>query len=104
MKLVEVGQFCRVQDSTYAEHGVKKGDIVYLAGDTYVMVSEDDPYAYRKVFLAAWMDGDHIDIEKGCFTIDGKRLKGVTKPKQAKLDSIKAEDFDKGEGEDDTKD
>lgn len=92
-KLIEVGQFCRVIDSTYVEYGVKKDDVVYIAGDSVVAVSEDDPYELRRVFVAAWMKGDHIDIEKGAFTIDGKRLKPCTKGKQARLDAIKDEDF-----------
>jgi len=98
MKTVEVGQFCRVMDSTYAEHGVKKNDVIYVAGDSIVSVDEKDPYQLRRLFIGAWMSGDHVDVNRGGFTIDGKRLKPCSKSKQARLDAIKDEDF--GEKED----
>jgi len=93
MKTIEVGQFCRVMDSTYVEYGVKKNDVIYVAGDSIVSVDEKDPYALRKVFVGAWMEGDHIDVNRGGFTIDGKRLKPCTKGKQERLDAIKDVDF-----------
>lgn len=105
MKKIEVGQFCRVMDSTYAEYGVKKNDVVYVAGDSIVAVDEKDPYALRRVFVAAWMQGDHVLVNKGGFTIDGKRLKPCSKAKQARLNTIKEADFSSPEEEvDDTKD
>jgi len=96
-KTVEVGMFCRVMDSTYAEHGVKKNDTIYIAGDSIVSVTEADPYALRRLFIGAWMEKDHVDVNRGGFTIDGKRLKPCSKPKQARLDAIKDEDFGKKE-------
>ncbi len=101
MKVIEVGQFCRVLTSKHAEHGVKKGDVVYVAGDSIVAVSEEDPYELRRVFVAAWMNGDHIDVDRGAFTIDGNNLKACSKPKQERLDAIKEADFgEKEEAED----
>lgn len=93
VKIVKVGMFCTVQDSEFAQHGVKKGDVVYLAGDTFQPIREDDPYTYRQVFLAAWMDGNNIDVNRGAFTIDGSRLKPVSKAKQEKLEAIRDEEF-----------
>lgn len=92
-KVVQVGMFCRVQDSNFAEHGVKKNDIVYIAGDSYVPISEDDPYSFRRIFVAAWMNGDVVDVNRGGFTIDGVRLKPVSKAKQEKLEAILNEEF-----------
>ena len=97
MKLIEVGQFCRVMDSTYVEHGIKKGDVIYVAGDSIVSVDEKDPYSLRRLFVGAWMKGDHIDVERGAFTIDGKRLKACTKAKQERLNAVKEEDFGEAE-------
>jgi len=96
-KVIEVGQFCRVMDSTYVEHGIKKDDVIYVAGDSVVSVDEKDPYALRRLFIGAWMDGDHIDVNRGGFTIDGTRLKACTKGKQARLDAIKDGDFSEEE-------
>lgn len=102
MKTIEVGQFCRVMDSTYVEHGIKKDDVIYVAGDSVVSVDEKDPYALRRLFIGAWMKGDHVDVDRGGFTIDGKRLKPCTKAKQERLNKIKDEDF--GEKEESTND
>ena len=42
-KTVDVGDFVRLMDSSYAKDGIKKGDILYLAGDAIVSVTEKDP-------------------------------------------------------------
>lgn len=102
VKVIEVGQFCRVLDSTYVEHGIKKGDVIYVAGDSVVSVDDKDPYALRRLFIGAWMKGDSVDVDRGGFTIDGKRLKACTKSKQERLSKIRDEDF--GTGEDSTND
>ena len=94
-KVVEVGNFCEVLDSSFAVYGVLKGDIVYLAGDTVVSVKAEDPYMLRRVFLATYLINGHIDTKRQPFIIDGKRLKPVSKGKQEKLDAIRQEDFEK---------
>lgn len=93
-KVIQVGMFCRVMNSLYAEYGVKKNDVVYIAGDSIVSVSEADPYALRRLFIAAWMNKDHVDVDKGGFTIDGKNLKPCSKGKQERLDAVKEADFE----------
>lgn len=98
VKEVKAGDFVEVLDGSYGVYGVKKGDIVYLAGDAFVRVDED-PYHFRKIFLAAFVKDRHIDVEAKPFTIDGKRLKPVSTAKQAKLDAIRNQDF-KEEGND----
>lgn len=97
-KEVVVGQFAEVLDGTLGTYGVKKGDIVYLAGDSLVRVDED-PYHFRKIFLAAFMNNKHIDLDKKPFTIDGKRLKPVSTAKQERLDAIRVNDFKEVGGE-----
>ena len=42
-----------VQNDNLQEHGIGYKDIVYIAGDAIVQVSEEDPYALRRIFLAA---------------------------------------------------
>lgn len=99
-KLVNVGDFAEVLDGSYGIYGVKKGDIIYLAGDATIQTSpEDDPYALRKIFLAAFLEGKHIDVDKKPFTIDGKRLKPVSSAKQKKLDEVRIADFKEIENE-----
>jgi hypothetical protein len=97
-KEVQVGQFAEVLDGTLGTYGVKKGDIVYLAGDSLVRVDED-PYHFRKIFLAAFLKGKHIDLDVKPFTIDGKRLKPVSTAKQTRLDEVRLADFAKQETE-----
>lgn len=94
-RVVEVGMFVKLKDSTFAEYGVLKGDIIYLAGDTIVSVKKDDPYMLRRVFLGAYVLDNHIDLKRQPFIVDGKRLEPVSKGKQAKLDAIRQEDFKK---------
>ena len=102
-KVVEVGNFAEVLDGSYGEYGVKKGDIIYVAGDAITAVSEKDPYALRRIFVAAFLDDGHINTKKNPFTIDGKRLQPVSKGKQEKLDAIRKADFeDKVEADDST--
>jgi len=88
IKMVEAGMFCRVLNSNYSQYGVKKEDVVYIAGDGMVAVSEADPYAYRKIFVAALMVDEVVDAESGGFTIDGKSLKPCSKAKSARLQAI----------------
>lgn len=101
-KTVDVGDFVRLMDSSYAKDGIKKGDVLYLAGDAIVSVTEKDPYALRRIFIATTVIDGHIQA-KGVkpFTVDGKRLEKLGKAVQEKLNAIKMEDFgDKEENED----
>lgn len=101
VKQVEVGNFVKLLDGSFGEYGVKKGDVVYLAGDAITAVSEKDPYALRRIFVAAYVNDGHIDIKRNPFTVDGKRLEPVSEAKQEKLDAIRMEDFkDKEDGTD----
>lgn len=91
---VEVGNFVTVLDGKFSENGIKKGTLLYVAGDLVVSVTEKDPYALRRVFIATTVVDGHIQT-KGVkpFTIDGKRLEPVSKSKQKMLDNIKKADF-----------
>lgn len=97
VKEVAVGNFAKVLDNSLRAYGVKEGDVVYLAGDSLVRVDED-PYHFRKIFLAAFLKEKHVDLEKKPFTIDGKRLEPVSQVKQDKLDAIRKQDFKEVEG------
>jgi hypothetical protein len=94
-KVIQTGQFVVVQVSDFAaEYGVKKKDLLYIAGEGMYPVSEEDPYAYRRVLLCAKVDKDgSVLAEDGCITIDGLKLKPVTKPRQDRLYAKFEEDF-----------
>ncbi len=93
-KVVKVGDFVRVLDDTLAKFDVKEGDNIYLAGDIIVPDKEGDPYSRRQVFIAAYMNGDHVDADRKPFTIDGKRVRKLGDNIQERLTKIKKEDFD----------
>lgn len=90
--ILAVGDFCTITDSGMAEHGIKKGDVVYLAGDTILPYDEKDPYNLRRLFICGVVEDGHIKGEGGVI-IDPKRLKQVSKAKQEKLDAIREEDW-----------
>lgn len=92
-KIIEVGMFAEVLDSKLAEYGVKKGDIVYVAGDAIVGVDAKDPYLLRRIFVGAFTKDGHIMVHEKPFTVDGKRLAPVSRAKQEKLTAIKLADF-----------
>ena len=89
-KSIEVGQFVTVQTSDFAaQYGVKKGAVLYVAGDGTIPVSEEDPYALRRILLCAKTDKmGNLLVSEGAITIDGLKLKAVTKPKQARLTAL----------------
>jgi hypothetical protein len=83
--MVEVGLFCTVKCSRYIEYGLQKGDVVYIAGDMMVRTEENDPYAYRKLFVAARTEDGVVDVNGKGLSIDGSNLKPVSKNKQKQL-------------------
>ncbi len=93
--LVEVGQFCRVNNTEYEKYGVKKGQLVYVAGSTLSPIESDDPYLLRKLFIAAYMKDNHIQVKDKPFLVNGVSLTPVSDSKQKELDAIRAEDFKK---------
>lgn len=97
--MIEVGQFAVVQNDNLQEHGIGHKDIVYIAGDAIVQVSEEDPYALRRIFLAARLRDDSIDVAGGAFTIEGSSLIPVDEFTQKRLDNQKKMDFAEQENE-----
>lgn len=95
--MIEVGMFCYTRCSRYLDYGIKKGDLVYLAGDTMVRVDEKDPYAYRKLFIAAYVEDGHVNAERKPITIDGVNLRKVSDSKQKDLYKVFESDFAKAE-------
>lgn len=95
VKSIDVGSFVTLQTSDFAsKYGVRKGDLLYIAGDGVVSVKKEDPYELRRILICAKVDkGGHVQIDEG-ITIDGLKLKAVTKPRQLRLEAIKRLDFE----------
>lgn len=91
--IIQVGNFVEVLNDNLADHEVLKGDILYIAGDAVVNVSEEDPYVLRRILVAARVKDDHINIADNAFTIDGLSLKAVDEFTQKRLDQVKVFDF-----------
>lgn len=98
----DVGDFVTITDSSFATHGVKKDDLLYVAGDTVVSVDEADPYELRRLLICAYTEGGHVLAEKQPFMVDGKRLEKVSKVKQERYKAMMEIDFAIEEAEDET--
>lgn len=83
--MIEVGMFAHVKCSRYVDYGLQKGATVYIAGDMMVRTEEDDPYAYRKLFVAARVEDGAVDVNGKGLSIDGANLRPVSKAQQKKL-------------------
>lgn len=91
--VIVTGTFCTVDSSDYCEYGVKRNDLIYVYGDFMSHVSEDDPYLFRKLFIAALVEDGHVVEHNKPFTISGDNLKPVSKAKQEKLEATLEEDY-----------
>ena len=96
--MIEVGMFAHIKCGRYAEYGLLKGDIVYIAGEMMVALSAEDPYAYRKLFVAAYTEDGHVLDKKKPLSIDAVNLRPVSTGKQKSLYAQFEKDFTKGEG------
>lgn len=60
------------------EHGVKEGDLLFVAAAQAFPISEDDPYTQRIfIFVQKTIDG-MIDDESGIYVIDPKSVNNVS--------------------------
>lgn len=85
--------FCTVESSDYCQYGIKRGNLVYVYGDFMSALSEEDPYAFRKLFLATLTKERHVVDGTPKITIDGKNLKPVKPNAQQRLQKILEEDY-----------
>jgi hypothetical protein len=90
---VKAGDFVEVVVSTLEKDGIPQGSYLYLAGDTLIRESEEDPYLYRKVFIAARVNDYHINAEEKPFLVRGESLIHVTDDEEIRLTTIYNEDF-----------
>lgn len=80
----KTGDFAQVSGDDLAEHGIPEGSFLYLAGDTFLRETEEDPYLFRRAFIAARVIDYHIQADEKPFLITAKNLTDVS-----------AEDFDR---------
>lgn len=94
---VKAGDFVEVIVKSLEDHGIKEGDYLYLAGDTFVPETPDDPYLFRKVFIAARVIDYHIQADDKPFLVDGKSTTLVDESEKVRLQTVYEEDFKGGE-------
>lgn len=90
--LLKTGMFAAINSSHYAQFGVVRGGVVYLAGESMIPSGAGDGYDHRKFFVCAEVNDGHVKPEGG-FLADPKYLKELSKAKQDKLKAILEEDF-----------
>lgn len=90
---VKAGDFVEVVVDTLEKDGIPQGSYLYLAGDTLVRESEEDPYLYRKVFVAARINDYHINAEEKPFLVTGASLVHVSDEEELLLTATYNEDF-----------
>lgn len=93
MDILVAGDFALVNDDSMAEFGIEKLSYVYLAGDTLIPNKEEDPYSYRKHFIAARVVDNHIQADEKPFLVDPKVLEKVKGLDLVKLTSQYELDF-----------
>ncbi|SPF82114.1 hypothetical protein [Pseudomonas phage GP100] len=93
VKEFKAGQFALIEGEGLAKDGLPGGTIVYLAGETLLRESEDDPYLLRRAFLAAKVVDYHIQVEDKPFLITNKNLAPVEDFELAALEEVYHSDF-----------
>lgn len=89
---VKAGDFVQVIGKNLEKDGIKQGSYLYLAGDTLIRET-DDPYLYRKVFVAARINDYHIQAEEKPFLVAGASVCHVDDDEEVRLTTIYNEDF-----------
>lgn len=89
---VKAGEFVQVVVDTLEKDGIPKGSYLYLAGDSLIRETED-PYLYRKVFVAARVNDYHINAEEKPFLVAGSSVTHVSDEEEVKLTETYNEDF-----------
>lgn len=87
------GDFAQIQGDDLAEHGIVDGSYIYLAGDTFVRENEEDPYLFRRAFIAAKVIDTHIQADDKPFLITAHNLIDVGEGALAALVAAYEADF-----------
>lgn len=99
IEAIKAGDFALVISDKLAEHGIEKLSYVYLAGDTLLPESEEDPYLYRKYFIAARVVDHSIQANEKPFLVNAVDLEKVKGLDLAKLTSQYELDFGDKDGD-----
>ncbi|MNV26225.1 hypothetical protein D3C71_1173420 [compost metagenome] len=93
----KTGDFVQVQGDSLEGNGIPAGSFLYLAGDTFIRESEDDPYLFRRAFVAARVVDLHIQANEKPFLITAKNLVDVSENDLGALVATYEQDFGEDE-------
>lgn len=79
--LINSLDFVEVVVDKFEEQGVKKGDVVFIAG-LKAFPTDEDPYTQRIKFFVHLMEGDYIDVDKGIYVMDPASVLKLPQEKQ----------------------
>lgn len=91
--LVTVGKFCTIETSKYAEHGIKRGNLVYVTGHQTLPYDEKDPYKFQRYFSVTLTKERHVVEDSKHFLVLPYDLKPVKKVAQERLEKLLQEDY-----------
>lgn len=100
-KQVDVGEFAQITKGVPDKFGVQGGTQVYVAGSSFIP-GKGDGYNFRKIFIVAQMEGDHVitdDPERKGFLMDGKYLRLISGKRSEALKEQLRKDYEKPEEE-----
>jgi len=89
----KTGDFAQVATADLEEHGIPAGSFLYLAGDSFIRECEEDPYLFRRAFIAARVIDYHIQANEKPFLITAKNLIDVSEEDEKALTAMYVEDF-----------
>lgn len=89
-----VNAYARVKGDTLVEHGIKDGQLIYLAGNVLVPLAEGS-FDYRMKFLGALVFDDHITVDDDTkmFYIDPDNFEMIDEDENNRLCEIRDADF-----------
>lgn len=93
IKELKSGDFVEVVVDTLEKDGIPQGSYLYLAGDTLIREDANDPYLYRKVFVAARINDYHINATEKPFLVAGSSLAALPDSEVERLEVVYKEDF-----------
>lgn len=92
-KEFKAGDFVTIVGTDLEKDGIPEGSHLYLAGDTFIKETPDDPYLYRKAFVAARVIDHHIMADEKPFLVTAKNFSEVESWTLAALVAMYESDF-----------
>ncbi len=85
MNYIKTGDFCKLVTDKFADIGVKRGHLVYVAGHKAFPISEEDPYTQRIKFFVNLYNPHTYDMGKELHLMDANSIQSVPEDEQKAL-------------------